>query len=351
MKEKIFRFVTAVKDSILKRITVKNDVVSIYNGKQSDFYNSDHTITLWTAEAKQCNAACSGKPYKGIEESHLLHRLISPHTSTKEQKGEHIHVQHCQIVTPEDFSCLLDQIEKFQNDPVLRNKVFQQQKRANALAYALFKREFKADLEHDYLKPADIAAAKAKYQKFYNKHKTTIEKQYQQVQADLSWSDEFAELGNNFINAGLNGCLFTSGLSFLEEGLKAYGVKAENTKKFVEAVSMIIVAATGTTWTPVIVAGAISAACHWLKSGANETQMCKSIALTLTIFRQYSPTTAYGFLNLAVALTGSAVGSYLGNLSRSVSHSFWGYISGSSVKTSSIQVTDSVTPRPVPGLN
>lgn len=333
MQELIFTILTNGK-SLISKISVSANVITlIMHGPEQE-----HTYELTAGHYMQQTPPCEGN-YSEVPKDVPLHAYL--HSDTAPTNSAHNHFQHCNIITPNVFKSFLQQLKAFQENPAARQELYNdptytqtvgllklaqglninppdsaklsglEKMLASAMYHASQNlKGYTTDIDTitPYITTESIEQAQQSYDDFYQKNQPALEARYQQIQLDLTWSDEFAEIRNNMFSAFLHSAGYAALQSTLKGTLKAHGLSESKTQWLVHTASLAVITATSSTWYPLIFAATTLAVLKTLQQLKNSpitdthSLLASNIAATLTNIAQNLPMNAYGYLNLGLSL-------------------------------------------------
>ncbi len=332
IKDYIFNFLSTTNQTLIRRLTVKANVFTLYTHKlekNSTMLELNGPASLF----KQCNAQCTGERFKPLNQNDALHNATRLHLGEAEQERHHVHFVNCALIEPEDFNCFFDQFSTYQTSKAresitkwMINEVCSNwwHRRNYQLETGAKDCNPAIDTKTDFLSPTDVEAAKKEYEIYFSENKKEIIEQYQQIQAAF-----FKEIGGNAWRAIKSSGELAALHAFLVETLVAHGISKSKAEYFALALNLTIITLTSTTWYPLI--SAISTmAVFKLLHAENKTAMMSSIISNVahSIAEQY-PLGAYGLLTLAVSALSAIPAAKFGSFAAGwVTRSFWNKLYG-----------------------
>ncbi len=258
----MFHYLFKSKGSQTIGVTVSPDVITLFSQLPPGIPGelpSSLWLSLLVEYLRQCS---SDKRYLLLHQYTLEHLLRPLHINDTQvpmlltQENEHFHFVHDGIVTPTKFSCLLEQIQKYQEEYLTGNlphfdDVFVLARNPRNGKMTLFK----PDLETPFLPASEVSNATKAYETFYLENVKEIQEDYQQEQQaffDISRVSKFSMLANTAWQSGKQGFMFGLCFDVLHKVLRKAGVKEIYSHWFACAINLALVVSSGATWYRII---------------------------------------------------------------------------------------------------
>lgn len=343
-KELLFNFTSTNQNTLIKWLNIKANIFSIFKNRLHDYWSTSYDFEM-LLDLEQCNSACPGAKYKPIVDDDLAHRVMMPHVDPMENKWEHHHLQLCDIPSPEDFECFLDQLLKFQNSPEARFKM--SQKPSILFSQELMKGFIKqgspvklhpVDLTSDYLSESDYRAAAKQYREYYSQNKQALALQYDELTNeitrqinDATWADEVAEIALELLTTFLYTAFLAAIYSFLRTTFHVKNYQQGKVEWGLYALTLMLIAMKGQTYHPFFAALTMlsllkleSSTLKLIKLGDKSSQLSSIVIASLVSIAESYTFTPYSALKLLLnfmvgLITAVATSIVIGNMT----HSFW----------------------------
>ncbi len=319
-------------------LTVSGETVTLFERNTQfagDIELSNLAVGPIFKKLKQCSPEISDARYSTLQSDMPEHSIRNPHKVDSllppaltelppalTEKNGHYHLVHNGVVTVEELSCLLGQIDGHQNNHLARQQDVQSPDTQfrKFIAESLSRKSIEIDTQTDLLPASEIPNIIQEYKEFLSQHIDEVQQQYEQTQQrwqqhllDTSWADEFSILANTAWQAGKQNFIFGLGFDILSKTLRKAGVKDHYCNAISHVISLAFVAYANTTWLPVLIAMNALVYSKMFKPNQTYSYMLNiaiGVATAVTNATEYS---AFGFLNLGVAFVAGSVAGTAGN--------------------------------------
>jgi hypothetical protein len=312
MATHIFKFSATAPSSLVRWLTIKANVLSVYNGKKHDINNLDVEDYIW-AKIKECNTECESSFYRPIVNFlSVAHNKLNPHVDQAELEFSHIHAQTCSIILPEDLECILRQLQALQADTLTRKAdltlVLKEQ-------IALAQRKGLQNIAHitsvvpdattPYLTDADIASLKKDFRHYFLEHREAIREEWREYVKSMSYRGMFLEVGGSCVWSMLYVMAYTALIELFTQGCIAKGMNSKKAQWYAQAPILLITVYTSLAseaYYFLAFSLLMSTICAGLKLSGKTTRFLCSVTTTMGQMIRYFPFDILGVFHLVLSL-------------------------------------------------
>ncbi len=238
------------------------------------------------------------------------------------QVNQHVHLVHNSVVTAEKLTCLIQQIEEFQNNQTVRVEALENPN-IKLIKFLLERSkgvQIDTDTTSELAPPSETAGLLAAWKEYYAQNAEKMQAHYNQTQIrwqqhllDISWADEFKILAKTAWQATKHSFITGLGLDVLNKTLHACGIKSSHCEWIAHVVNLGLMAYASTTWYPLMVSTSALALSKMVGASDSSSRLLSTATGIATVVTENFTLDAFGALNFTVAAAASTASGYVGS--------------------------------------
>ena len=233
----LFEFVATSGNAFIKKFTIKDNIVTIYNGEPGHL--PEQSAFRMLKELKQKSGKCAGQPYASLTNNDDAHRVINPHHNRFEGRSKHWHLSACEIITPTDVDALLKQILQLQGDEY-RLAAFKDHYKPQLDALAAQGKTIEINMQpEEFMTPDDAKKLSSSYKAYYSENGGKINRQHKHHDYVLSAEGSVTEI----ICSATRSAVTAAAFELICQGLKRQNISSQKTQYIMDALALLFVAA------------------------------------------------------------------------------------------------------------